>query len=165
MWESPTPPEISGADRRRLRWACFVALLVAPSLMLICQSSLADGGIRISPTRRRIPGTLIACFHKQSGRYTVEREPARCEIAGYEKRAFFNFYVERIKWERWGRFRSLTSRGEDPRMKSEVRLIAFRRVRCRDGRVWYSSANVVNLKTGYYHEIALPTCDDPLISD
>ena len=124
--------------------------------------ALAARGVRVPVGHPRIAGTVIACLHKGTGRLTPEVEPSRCDIAGHEGegRKPVSFPVQGIGWNKWGRFRSWGARGVDTRTRSEVRVIAFRRVSCADGRTWYSAANVVDLRNGNYFVVRLPTCRD-----
>jgi hypothetical protein len=111
-----------------------------------------------------IPGTMIACFDKSSGRYVDKIHPAWCDIAGYASESGGRFAatsVKGIQWGGWGQFRSKGARGVNTRNGIRVRVWAYRRVNCGDGRTFYSSANVVNLENGAFYLIRLPVCDSP----
>jgi hypothetical protein len=124
----------------------------------------AHGRSGVSVTAARMPRTMIACFDKRSGRFIDRTSPGNCEIAGYEGehgRHWVRTVVRGITWEQWGVFNSRGVEGVDTRNGAELRLFAYRRIRCGDGRVFYSYANVVNLKSGDYFYLRLPICDDP----
>jgi hypothetical protein len=63
----------------------------------------------------------------------------------------------------WGQFRSIGHRAWDRHKRIHVRVIAYRRIRCTDGEVWYSKANVLDISNGNGWAVDLPTCDDPSI--
>jgi hypothetical protein len=90
-----------------------------------------------------IPGTLIACYDKKLGRYVDKTRPARCDIAGYaceNGKRFAAASIEGIKWGGWGQFRSKGALGVNIRIGTRVRVWAYRRMSCGDGRTFYSSA-------------------------
>jgi hypothetical protein len=94
------------------------------------------------------------------GRIQPEVKPARRDIAGHEgeDRKFASFPIRRLRWSEWGEFRSEGSYGVNVRNGIRVRVIAFRRVRCTDGRTFYSATSVVEPGNGSYSVIRLPTC-------
>jgi hypothetical protein len=110
----------------------------------------------------RIPGTVIACFHKQTHRFTAEIKPARCDLRGTEgkQRKPLRLSIEGLRWYFWGTFSSRGSLGTEIPGGIHVRVFAFRRVECRDGRTWYSSAVVFNPDNGHYSVLRLPTCGE-----
>jgi hypothetical protein len=124
------------------------------------QISSADAGSRIPRDTPTIPGVKIPCYHEESGRFTPAVHPARCQIAGFEGegRKFVVFPIKWMKWEKWGRFRSITFQARNFRTQSDLRVIAYRRVECADGQIWYSSVNVVNPRNGFVSVIRLPAC-------
>jgi hypothetical protein len=129
------------------------------ALVLSGPCSIASGGTGV-PGSQRIAGIKISCYHKQSRRFTAEVKPSNCDIAGLEgeQKHFVTFPIHRLSWSEWGDFRSEGSKGEDVSDGSRVRVIAFRRVRCTDGRTFYSAANVVEPGNGSYSVVRLPTC-------
>jgi hypothetical protein len=127
----------------------------------VASGSAAEG--RLGPATPPIPKTKIACFNKQVGRFSGERQPANCEVAGVEggENHLVKFPLSGIKWEKWGRFRSLTSLLSNFEQRGDVyRVVAFRRVECADRQVWYSRANVLDGR-GENHLLRLPVCSDP----
>lgn len=135
---------------------------VALALMSTGLCSLASGRDGV-PGSVRVRGIMISCYHKEVRRFTAEVAPARCDIAGHEgeDRRFASFRIHRLRWSEWGEFRSEGSYGVNVRDGIRVRVIAFRRVRCADGRTFYSAANVVEPGNGSYSVVRLPTCGDP----
>jgi hypothetical protein len=135
-------------------------LLVGLGLSMGWATTPAVGGVKVPVGHPKIDRTLIACFDRKDGRSTPEVEPSRCDIKGHEGEAQrpVSFSVHGIRWNKWGRFRSWGVRGVDTRTRGDVRVIAFRRVSCADGRTWYSAANVVDLRNGNYFVVRLPTC-------
>jgi hypothetical protein len=110
-----------------------------------------------------VPATKIACFDSKSGKFRDKTDPGNCDVAGYvgeQGRRWTRTPVEGIRWDLWGSRKSAGEFGEDARTGAEIRLFAYRRIRCGDGRVFYSEANVVNLKTGVFFYVRLPICDD-----
>ena len=111
-----------------------------------------------------IPATQIACLDRRTGRFIDKTNPGNCEVAGYEGahgRKWVRTPVEGIVWEEWGSRKSRGIKGELPRTGAEMRLYVYRRIRCGDGRTFYSEANVIDLKTGHYFYVRLPICGDP----
>jgi hypothetical protein len=110
----------------------------------------------------RVPEILISCYHAKTGRLTAEVKPSRCDIAGQEgeEKKAVSFPIQNLRWAEWGEFRSEGSLGVHVRTNVRVRVIAFRRVRCADGRTFYSAANVVEPGNGSYSVVRLPVCDD-----
>jgi hypothetical protein len=137
-------------------------LLVSLLLLawLVAPADAAEG--RLGPATLTIPGTKLACFHRHVRRFTGERQPSDCDIAGYEgeDRKSARFTLRGIKWEKWGSFRSLTSLLSDfPKQTGVYRVVAFRRVECQNRQVWYSRAIVLD-RRGNIHVLRLPTCKD-----
>lgn len=106
---------------------------------------------------------MIACYHAGSHGYTAEKKPSACDLAGREgeEKKFVSFPIQKMRWAEWGEFRSQASYGVNTNSGIRVRVIAFRRVRCRDGRVFYSAVNVVEPGNGSYFVVRLPTCGVP----
>jgi hypothetical protein len=102
---------------------------VALAFVLIGFCSLASGRDGI-PGSVRVQGITISCYHNEVHRFTAEVKPARSE----------------------------GSYGVNVRNGIRVRVIAFRRVRCTDGRTFYSATSVVEPGNGSYSVIRLPTC-------
>lgn len=136
-------------------------------LGLIASSPGASGHqTRVSVGHPPIPGTKLACDHRKIHRFTAEIHPGRCEVAGIaEGEGFVRFPIEgeweRIEWNHWGGFRSQGNEAVNRRTGREVRVIAYRRVRCPDGSTWYSLANMFSLEGSYNAVIRLPVCNDP----
>lgn len=133
---------------------------------LLAGQSLGSSGHRthVSINYPRIPGTMIACYESKQHRWMSKTRPANCVIAGYKGlhgQQFRSTPVEGMKWEEWGRFRGYGELGSNVRTNIPVRVIAFRRIKCGDGRTFYSSASVVNLEDGSYYAVRLPICDSP----
>jgi hypothetical protein len=116
---------------------------------------------------------LIPCFHEETGRYTAEAQPSHCDIAGRRNRkAFVEVPVRGMRWSKWGSFRSRGSHGKTTAFSvshrpdgTGVRVIAYRRVACGDGRTSYSWVNVFFPGNGLNIEIKLPPCNAPSVSD
>jgi hypothetical protein len=132
---------------------------VALTLISIGLCTLASGRDGV-PGSVRVRDIMISCYHKEVHRFTAEVRPARCDIAGGkgEDRKFASFPIRRLRWSEWGEFRSQGSYGVNVDNGIRVRVITFRRVRCTDGRTFYSAANVVEPGNGSYSVIRLPTC-------
>lgn len=108
---------------------------------------------------------VIACFHKEIGRFTGAFHPDRCVIKGYRGpgRHFASVPVQGLTWRGWGESRTRGSFGRHVSTGEGVRVIAYGRHICNDGRYWYSRA-IANFRgTGVFFELRLPTCDDPLV--
>jgi hypothetical protein len=138
-----------------------VAGLVAPILPATASPSKGKTGVPFSAPM--IPGTLISCLDRESGRFTERISPANCDVAGYEGRKgrrWAKTPVRGITWEEWGIFNSRGREGVDTRNGAEIRLFAFRRIRCGDGRVFYSDAYVTSLRSGRYFFVRLPICGE-----
>jgi hypothetical protein len=135
-------------------------LALASTLVGLC--SLASGRGTVSGSVR-LRGTLISCYHKELRRFSAVVAPSRCDIAGDEgeQRTSVGFPIRDLRWSEWGEFRSEGSYGVNTRNGIRVRVIAFRRVRCRDGRVFYSAVNVVEPGNGSYSVVRLPSCELP----
>jgi hypothetical protein len=105
--------------------------------------------------------TVIACFHKKSGRVAGLAHPNQCVIRGYRGRGrqrIVAFTIRGIRWGHWGAVPTRGAFGNDVRTGEGVRIIAYRRVECDDGRAWYSRV-ILNFRgTGNFFELRLPTC-------
>lgn len=120
---------------------------------------------RVPVSHPTIPGTEIACYHRKIRRFTAEIHPGKCEVAGMaEGEGFVRFPIEgeweRIEWNHWGGFRSQGNEAVNRRTGREVRIIAYRRVRCADGSTWYSLANMFSLVGSYNAVVRLPVCNN-----
>jgi hypothetical protein len=138
-----------------------VAIVVG---LLVAGTSSAPAGTRTNVPLNHPPilKTMIACYEKKLGRWIDKTRPANCDIAGYKGyhgKRFVSAPVEKIKWEEWGEFSSPGELGVDVWSGTSVRVIAYRRMSCGDGRTFYSSASVVNLETGSFYWVRLPICD------
>ena len=125
-----------------------------------------------------IPGTKIACFDKKARRYFAKIEPWHCEFAGWLESAgypggrsddnaavgsFVRIPVkgewERIEWSSgWGGGKAWSVEAVSVRSGDDLRLNAFRRVRCTDGSTWYSRIDIYNTHGGRTFLIRLPVC-------
>jgi hypothetical protein len=134
--------------------ACLIPTLIGPS------SSAAGGWDRIAWSEPKIPGTTIACFHQEQHRSTAERHPERCAIAGYKGggQKFVVVPITGMKWGHWGAGTTRAASGVDARTGTRVRVIAWRRIRCSDGRIEYSVASVLDLRNGHYFVIRPRLC-------
>lgn len=105
----------------------------------------------------------MACYHKNIRRFTAKVRPERCDVAGHEGkgRKFVSFPIHQLVWREWGEGRSEGFHSVNVRTGNRVGMVLYRRSRCADGRFFYSMANVVNVYTGIWTEVRLPTCDDP----
>ena len=171
---------------RALRASAVTGLLavLATVLASFCSSAFAIGRPTVLPIRHpSTPGIRIACFEQGSRDYAGKVEPWHCEIAGKVTFAallvgkstkdvadgsFARFPVkgvfERIEWGgEWGNSKAYGEEAVSARTGSEVKLIAYRRVRCADGRVWYSRANLFNTDSGYDAIVQLPVCGEPSV--
>ncbi len=104
---------------------------------------------------------MIPCYDKKTGRWIAKRRPAKCDIAGYKGyhgQHSVSVAVSGIRWEDWGKFSSFGELGKDVRGQTPIRVIGYRRMKCGDGRVFYSSASVVNLRDGSFYWVRLPVC-------
>jgi hypothetical protein len=108
-------------------------------------------------------------------------EPWHCEIAGKVNFAAFlvgkstkdvadgsfaRFPVEgvfeRIEWRgKWGDSKAYGEEAVSGRTGSHVKLVVYHRVRCANGGIWYSRANILNTDSGYDAIVQLPVCGEP----
>jgi hypothetical protein len=153
--------------RRKILWGFGVFLLSVGSGLAIWAPATAPAATRVrtgvSAHAKTMPATVIACFDKESGKFRDKTDPGNCDVAGYEGERGRNWVrtpVEGVRWEEWGTYKSRGIDGEDTRSGAEIRLYAYRRIKCGDGRTFYSEANVINLKTGNFFYVRLPICDD-----
>jgi hypothetical protein len=142
---------------KRMMWKTTVVALALAAL-----SSSASGRTGV-PGLVRVGNAEIACYHAGSHRYTAQIKPTNCNLAGHEGEAkkFVSFPIQKMRWAEWGEFRTQASYGVNTSNKVRVRVIAFRRVRCPDGRVFYSAVNVVEPGNGSYFVVRLHTCEVP----
>jgi hypothetical protein len=168
------PPSASIADIKSVRKANGIVAFLTILLLLIGPAAFtraATGHVtRIPVGHTVIPTTKFACYHRTIHRFTAEVDPGRCEVAGVaDGRGFVRFPIEgeweRIGWSHWGDFKSLSNEAINSLTKGEVRIVAYRRVRCADGSTWYSLANVFSLVGSYNAVIRLPVCGDPRLID
>jgi hypothetical protein len=144
--------------RRSLK---IFGLAVVLSVVLACTGTSPSLATRVPAKLPRISGTVLACYHEKTHRFTAEIKPRRCEFKGTEgkQRKPLRLSVEGLRWNFWGTFSSRGSLGYEIPSGIHVRVFVFRRVECRDGRVWYSSAVVFNTNNGDYSVLRLPTCE------
>lgn len=143
-------------------WKRFAWKTASVALTLASFGSPARGQTGV-PGFVRVGNAMIACYHPVSHRSTAEKKPSGCDLAGREgeARKFVSFPIQKMSWAEWGEFRSQASYGVNTSNGIRVRVIAFRRVRCRDGRIFYSAVNVVEPGNGSYFVVRLPTCEVP----
>jgi hypothetical protein len=163
MWRTFASIDLPSYARHGLPKLLGLAATLALASVLVGFCACASGRDAV-PGSIRVRGIMISCYHEELRRFTAEVNPARCDIAGHEgeQRKFVSFPIQNLRWSEWGEFRSEGSYGVDVRNGIRVRLIAFRRVRCTDGRIFYSAVNVVEPGNGSYSVVRLPTCDDPV---
>jgi hypothetical protein len=135
--------------------------VVAATFALASAVPSAALATRVPAREPRIPNTVVACFHEKTHQFTAEIRPAGCDLVGTEgrQRKPAKLLIKNIKWDFWGTFSSRGSLGLNVRTGAHVRLFAFRRVECRDGRVWYSSVVAFNPGNSHITVLRLPTCD------
>jgi hypothetical protein len=133
---------------------CLVWLLAGPS------ASVAGGWTRIAWSQPKISETTIACFHEARHRYTRERHPGSCAIAGYrgEGRKFVAVPVKEMVWGHWGAGTTRAAQGVDARTGVRVRVVSWRRIRCANGRTEYSAVSILDLRNGHYFVIRPTLC-------
>jgi hypothetical protein len=151
----------SSRSSQPLRWLKLLGLVVVISVALAWTVTPFSSATRVPAKLPRIPGTVVACFHKKTHRFTAEIKPARCDLKGTggKQRKPTRLSIKDIKWYFWGTFSSRGSLGMEVPSGIHVRVFVFRRVECRDGRIWYSSAVVFNPDNSHYSVLRLPTCD------
>lgn len=107
------------------------------------------------PKRR----AMIACFHEETGRFTGQAQPSRCTLKGHRGSEVVKVPITGMKWGHWGSKVTRAAYGVDTLNGGRVRIIAFRRVTCDDGRTWYSMAIVGRLRNGTFFGLGLPACN------
>jgi hypothetical protein len=157
--------------------ALMLAVLGAPS----AASAGAEGRRAVLPRDHpQVPQTMIACFDGQTHRSTGKVRPRACEISG---RLEFAGYLEgiatknvahgslvrlpikgirdHIRWDdEWGAYKSRGNEAVNARTGRRFGVTVYRRVRCADGSVWYSRADVFDLNSSYLFVVQLPVCED-----
>lgn len=111
------------------------ALVLSLALVLAGSSSATNYRHGFPIERPSIRQIEIACFHKGEHRYVDVKQPAGCEISGHL--------------------------GVNTRTGARVRVTVMRRIRCGDGRTFYSRAVILNPGTGHFFYLRLPICNDP----
>jgi hypothetical protein len=155
----PTLRFISVQAGRVLCLACTLALLLMGS-QPSSATAQARSGVAFS---RDVPRTLIECRDRVRRRFFVRHRPSRCEVAGFDLEPgakFQSVLVTSLDWSGWGEFRSRGESGTNARTRTRVRLFAYRRIRCGDGRIFYSNAIVEDLRNSHYRVLRLPVCGD-----
>jgi hypothetical protein len=140
-----------------------LSLVLSAFLVMIALVSLMPSmalATRIPGTHGRIPGTVLPCYQKKTHRFAAEIQPSRCELAGTEgqQRKPTKIPIRGINWEFWGTYSSRGSNGVEVRTGLHVRVFAWRRVECRDGRIWYSSAVVFKPSNSQISVLRLRPC-------
>jgi hypothetical protein len=127
-------------------------------------SSFASSWTKIPWTQPKIPASQISCYHRKTHRFTEERHPDRCEIAGYEgkQRRFVVLPIENLNWGHWGAGRTRAPQATEIGTGRAVRVIAWRRIRCAE-ETWYSATLVLDLRNGHYVVIRPPFCGRKLV--
>lgn len=152
--------------RRSRRFAAASFVVVSSACMWSASAIGSYGKGTVFPVSHPvIAQAKIACFHPKKHRYTFEVEPANCEIAGQkiDGRGFVRAPVRGIDWEEWGIYKTFGHDAINLRTHRNVRVMAYRRVRCPGGATWYSQANVFDLENGYNLAIRLPVCGDDVL--
>jgi hypothetical protein len=106
------------------------------------------------PKRR----AMIACFHEETGHFTGQAQPSRCTFKGHRGSEIVKVPIAGMRWGHWGSKVTRAAYGVNALSGERVRMIAFRRVTCEDGRTWYSTATVVRLRSGTFFGLDLPAC-------
>jgi hypothetical protein len=136
-------------------------------LMTIAVASIALWGLLgvATDTSEAKSPAVIACFHPESGRFTGVAHPRKCVVKGYRGfgRHFVSVPVAGIVWGHWGASPTRGAFGNRVSTGEGVRLIAYRRHICDDGRYWYSRVIVNFRRSGIFYELRLPTCNSPLV--
>jgi hypothetical protein len=144
------------------------ALVVTLGLVLgLGGSSFAADGHRtgVSVMHPFVRRTLMTCFQEKAGRLTDKITPGNCDFEGYKSehgKELVRIPIEGMRWSEWGRFRARGALGVNVRTERRVRVHVWRRIRCVDGRTFYSRAQVFDLHAENWFTIRLPICGDPL---
>lgn len=134
-----------------IRRYCSAIILALTMVFSSPVSALAN----VRPARS---GWVIACHHKEIHRFSAQAHPGRCNVAGYRGRKFVEVPIRGMNWGRWGSNPTFAAYGRDQRNGHAVRLIAFRPIRCNDGRTWYSRVTVLTFPSGYAFQLRLKGC-------
>jgi hypothetical protein len=148
---------LRGLGDPNVAWAPVVLTLCLTSL--VCVSS-------VSAARRSDSKVVLPCFHKGTGHYTDEVQPKSCDLAGRRnEKKFVEVPVTGMRWSKWGMHKARGSHGKTMAFTESrrpggtgVRVIAYRRVACGDGRMSYSWVDVFFPGGGLTIEIKLPPC-------
>jgi hypothetical protein len=116
------------------------------------------GATTFADARAAMSGPVIACFHKEIGRFTAQAHPSRCNLRGYRAREAVEIPIRGMNWGHWGSNPTRAAYGVDKRNRTAVRIIAFRPVACGEGRTWYSRVVVLTFPDGNSFELRLPIC-------
>jgi hypothetical protein len=133
---------------------CVIFALTAPA------TSFAGGRSKISWLEPRIPQAQIACYHKKAHRYSAELHPEDCLITGTRgrERRFVVFPMQGMKWGHWGAGRTRAAYGVSAISGNRLSVIAYRRIECGGGSIWYSEVIILNPESGNYFGIHPPIC-------
>lgn len=163
---------------------CAASILFTTGATLAAAPAKAENGSKVPRTSPWVPGTKLACMKKDSLRYTGKVKPrGTCEIGGLVEAAYTTFHgspeglgkggsfarfpiqgylsetgtKEAIDWLNWGSSYNL-GLGSNIRNGHELSITLYRRVECRDGRQWYSRADVTDGETAVAFYLRLPVC-------
>jgi hypothetical protein len=134
----------------------FAIALVITLVVPESGSASTTDPTRIPWTAPKIPGAVIPCFHGRG--LTLHRHPGRCNFGEYRADEINEVSVKNMHWGHWGAGTTRAAFGVDARTGARVRVIAYRRVTCPGGTIWYSKLIVVDLRTGHYSVRRLPAC-------
>jgi hypothetical protein len=157
----------SDCSTRNPWWIGLIVLIAGTTLALYdpgTGAAMKQGRTGVPARAPRMPATMIVCLDGGSTKFVDETQPADCEVAGYEGERghkWVRIPVNGIRWNEWGVGNTPSTGGKDPRNGAEVELFAYRRIRCGDGRTFYSRASTINLRSGRSTHLRLPICDDP----
>lgn len=149
-WEPTFTSGFASFARRlfaKLLWTSVVAGLASA---LLWSSSAASAGRA---------GTVIACFHEKSRRYSAEVHPPRCHLRGFRDQHVVGISVKNMKWGHWGARHTRAAFGNDVRTGQAVRVIVFRPIACEGGVRWYSQVVIFFPGNSRGFEFASPVCD------
>ena len=144
--------EEGGANAAEIVYGCGMEI---SGLHILPQSGTGDRGAFLPP---RVRGITISCHHGRIDRDTAEVKPSACDLVGPEfvGGKMRGFPIQKLRWNEWGKFRSEGTYGVNIATGSRVRVFAFDRKHCADGRVFYSLAGIRDLQKGAYSVIRLP---------
>jgi hypothetical protein len=107
-------------------------------------SSFASSWTKIPWTQPKIPASQISCYYRKTHRFTEERHPDRCEIAGYEgkQRRFVVLPIENLNWGHWGAGRTRAPQATEIGTGRAVRVIAWKAHKVRRGNLVFRNSGL-----------------------